>query len=317
MDGRGQLVAVLPAFEEAVYTLDTSATGTLADYPPAEPMQSVHDALVLGIRDYVRKCGFSQAVVGLSGGVDSAVTCCLATTALGPASVLGVSMPSAFSSVGSVEDSRTLAANLGIELKTIPITPMFDSYLANMTEFLDADAMGVTEENLQARIRGNILMALSNRFGYLVLSTGNKSELAVGYCTLYGDMSGGLSVLSDVPKMVVYRLAEYVNRERQIIPQAIIDKPPSAELKPDQMDQDTLPPYPVLDEIIQLYVEEQYSARQIVAEGFEPATVEWVVKAIDRNEYKRRQAAPGLKVTTKAFGVGRRMPIAAKCDVSC
>jgi NAD+ synthase (glutamine-hydrolysing) len=211
-----------------------------------------------------------------------------------------------------VEDSQQLARNLGIEFRVIPIAAIYQSYLDTLQEHFAGRPPNEAEENIQARIRGNILMALSNKFGYLVLSTGNKSELAVGYCTLYGDMSGGLAVISDVPKTMVYELARYINREREVIPSACITKPPSAELKPNQVDQDTLPPYPVLDQILHYYIEEGYSVAEIVARGFDPQTVRWVARAVDRNEYKRKQAAPGLKVTTKAFGVGRRMPIVAR-----
>ena len=260
----------------------------------------------------MRKCGFSKAVVGLSGGIDSAVTCALAAAALGGDNVLGVSMPSPYSSQGSVEDSRQLARNLGIEFRVIPISDLYEAYLATLEPAFAATEPNVAEENIQARIRGNILMALSNKFGYLVLSTGNKSELAVGYCTLYGDMSGGLAVISDLPKMMVYDLAHYMNREREIIPVACIEKPPSAELKPDQVDQDTLPPYPVLDDILHHYVEEARSVPEIIGLGLDEDIVRWVARTVDRNEFKRRQAAPGLRVTTKAFGVGRRMPIAAR-----
>jgi len=214
--------------------------------------------------------------------------------------------------MGSIEDSRQLARNLGIEFRVIPISGIYQAYLDTLKEHFAGRPPNEAEENIQARIRGNILMAMSNKFGYLVLSTGNKSELAVGYCTLYGDMSGGLAVISDVPKTMIYELARYINREIEVIPCASITKPPSAELKPNQVDQDTLPPYPVLDQILHHYVEEGHSVQEIVARGFDPDIVKWVARAVDRNEYKRKQAAPGLKVTTKAFGVGRRMPIAAR-----
>jgi NAD+ synthase (glutamine-hydrolysing) len=276
--------------------------------------QSVYQALTLGIRDYLKKCGFTGAVIGLSGGIDSALTCCLAVDALGRENVLGISMPSPYSSTGSVEDSRKLAENLGIRFQVVPISDIFSAYLATLGGYFEGKTADVTEENIQARIRGNILMAFSNKFGYIALSTGNKSELAVGYCTLYGDMSGGLSVISDVPKTMVYALSEFVNRETEIIPRAIIEKAPSAELKPDQKDQDSLPPYPVLDQILHYYIEDGYSAEQIIAEGFDGDIVKWVIRTVERNEYKRRQAAPGLKVTSKAFGAGRRMPIAKKLE---
>lgn len=308
----GALVAACPAFQECVMTFDTTDNPLPGDYKPADAISSVYEALTLGLKDYLAKCGFNKAVIGLSGGIDSAVTCCLAKEALGAANVLGISMPSVYSSTGSIEDSKRLAANLGVDFKIIPISNIFDAYLDMLKTQMPGQESDETEENIQARIRGNILMAFSNKYGYLVLSTGNKSELAVGYCTLYGDMSGGLGVISDVPKTMVYKLAEHINRETQVIPQEIIDKAPSAELRPGQTDQDTLPPYPVLDEILNLYIEGGESAESIVGKGFNGKTVEWVINAVDRNEYKRNQAAPGLKVTAKAFGVGRRMPIAAK-----
>jgi NAD+ synthase (glutamine-hydrolysing) len=312
VDKNGEAIAVFPAWIEKMETIDTKGSRVPGLYKPQDRIESVHDALILGIQDYMRKCGFSKAVVGLSGGIDSALVCCLAKEALGGKNVLGISMPSPFSSKGSVEDSKKLAERIGIEFKTIPISSIYDSYLKILEEYFRGKEFDVTEENVQARIRGNILMAFSNKFGYLVLSTGNKSELAVGYCTLYGDMSGGLSVLSDVPKTIVYDLANYINRESEIIPKQIIKKAPSAELKPDQVDQDTLPPYPILDKILHQYIEEESSPEEIIGMGFDPETVKWVIRTVERNEYKRSQAAPGLKVTSKAFGVGRRMPIAAK-----
>ncbi len=313
-DAQGQPLAVLPSFAESVTTVDL-ATARPVPYAPQPEIASVHDALVLGVRDYLRKCGFSRAIIGLSGGIDSAVTACLATAALGPDNVRALAMPSQYSSTGSVSDAEALARNLGIELEIVPIRPIFEAYLATLQELFAGTPAGLAEENVQARIRGNLLMAMSNKYGSLVITTGNKSELAVGYCTLYGDMSGGLAAISDVPKMMVYELARYINREREIIPLASITKPPSAELKPDQRDQDTLPPYEILDQIIELYVEEDCCAADIVAQGFEEEVVRWVLRTIDRNEYKRRQAAPGLKVTSKAFGVGRRMPVAAKIEL--
>jgi len=316
-DRAGEPSAVGAAFREDVRTVDTNGPGAPGLFVPPGRIASVHDALVLGLRDYMRKCGFAKAVVGLSGGLDSAVTCALAAAAVGPENVLGVTMPSPFSSRGSIEDSLKLAAALGVACVEIPITPIYESYLHTLRGHFGGRAPDETEENIQARIRGNILMAFSNKFGYLVLSTGNKSEIAVGYCTLYGDMSGGLAVLSDVPKTMVYELAAHINRRREMIPRATIEKPPSAELKPNQVDQDTLPPYPVLDRILALYVEELRSVEEIVAMGlgFAAETVRWVAAMVDRNEYKRKQAALGLKVTTKAFGVGRRMPIAAKINL--
>ena len=312
VNGRGEPIAVLHPFTEQIATVDTASTEPLGPYTPQEEIASVHDALVLGLKDYVRKVGFSRVVIGLSGGIDSAVTCALAVAALGRENVLGVSMPSQYSSQGSRDDAERLARNLGIDYKVIPIAGVHHAYLEVLEPHFEGRAPDVTEENIQARIRGNYLMALSNKLGHMVLSTGNKSELAVGYCTLYGDMSGGLAVISDVPKTMVYELAHYMNREREIIPPASITKPPSAELRPNQTDQDTLPPYPVLDAILHQYIEELRSVDEIVAQGFEPETVRWVVRAVDRNEYKRKQAAPGIRVTSKAFGVGRRMPIAAR-----
>ena len=311
-DRLGRPQRLLPAFREAVEFVETRSEGS-----PDEPrrrgrIELVHDALVLGVRDYVRKCGFASAVIGLSGGIDSAVTACIAVAALGKENVLGVTMPSEFSSTGSVEDSRALAASLGIGLRVVSIGPAYAEYLRMLAPEFAGRKPDVTEENIQARIRGNILMAFSNKFGSLVLSTGNKSELAVGYCTLYGDMSGGMCVLSDVPKTMVYELARYINRERDIVPAATITKPPSAELRPNQTDQDTLPPYDVLDAIIERYIDDGRSAGEIIEAGFAAETVNWVIRTINRNEYKRRQAATGIKVTGKAFGIGWRMPLAAR-----
>ncbi|GAF26279.1 NAD synthase [Moorella thermoacetica Y72] len=275
----------------------------------SEDISYVYRALVLGIADYLHKTGFRKALVGLSGGIDSSVTAALAAAAMGPENVLGVAMPSRYSSPGSRSDARKLAANLGIAFREIPIEGMFKAYLEAMNG--GGPPRGdLAEENVQARIRGNILMFISNREGYLTLTTGNKSEMAVGYCTLYGDMSGGLAVLADVPKVMVYDLARYINRDREIIPADVLVKPPSAELKPGQVDQDSLPPYEVLDAILQAYIEEEKSAEEIAARGFDLDLVREIIRKVDRAEYKRRQAAPGLRVTSKAFGMGRRMPIA-------
>lgn len=315
LDRAGDAIAVLPGFKEAVVTVDLAQPGAPGLYVPAAPIATVHEALVLGLGDYLRKCGFSKAVVGLSGGVDSAVTCCLAQQALGRENVLGVLMPSPYTSRPSIDDSLILAGNLGVATKLIPITPIYQSYRQALQKPLELGEIEVTLENIQARIRGNILMAISNKYGHMVLSTGNKSELAVGYCTLYGDMSGGLCVLADVPKTMVFELANYLNRDREIIPGQIIRKAPSAELRPDQKDQDTLPPYDILDKIMNYYLTEGYAYGDIVKQGFDPETVRWVIRSIDRNEYKRRQAAPGLKITSKAFGMGRRIPIAAKFEL--
>jgi NAD+ synthase (glutamine-hydrolysing) len=312
LDERGEPVRALPAFTEAVQTVDLDRPEGPQVFQPREKIGSVHDALILGVRDYFRKCGFSRAVVGLSGGIDSAVTCYLARQAVGPENVLGVIMPSLYSSRGSIVDSEALARNLGIQTVTIPITPIYQAYLDSLKDHFPVADLDVSLENIQARIRGNILMAFSNKYGYLVLSTGNKSELAVGYCTLYGDMSGGLAVISDVPKTMIYELARHINRQGEIIPAEILTKAPSAELRPDQKDQDTLPPYEILDQVLEYYINEGLALPDIVDRGFEPDVVRWILQAVDRNEYKRRQAAPGLKVTSKAFGSGRRMPIAAR-----
>jgi NAD+ synthase (glutamine-hydrolysing) len=314
VDRTGEAIAVLPPFTEHVATVDLTEAGSPGLFAPQEEIESVYQALVLGVRDYMRKCGFRTAILGLSGGIDSAVTCCLAVAAVGAANVMTVSMPGPYSSTGSVEDSRILARNLRVPFEVVPISPVYEAYLKTLEDQFGGRRRDLAEENIQARIRGNILMALSNKFGHLLLSTGNKSELAVGYCTLYGDMSGGLSVIADVPKTMVYELASYINRTGPLIPQEIFDKAPSAELRENQTDQDTLPPYEVLDQIIHCYLDEGYSMRKILELGFDPETVRWVIRAVDRNEYKRRQAAPGLKVTSKAFGMGRRMPIAARFE---
>jgi len=274
--------------------------------------EAAYRALELGLGDYARKCGFRTVVLGLSGGIDSAVTACLAASALGPANVVGVAMPSRYSSPGSVTDASDLANNLGIRFQVIPIDPMFQGYLDALAPSFAGRDPDLTEENLQARIRGATLMALSNKYGHLLLSTGNKSELAVGFCTLYGDMCGGLAILNDVPKTLVYRLAAFINRQRELIPAASISKPPSAELRPNQVDADSIPPYDVLDPIVEAYVERSLDVDAICALGFDGAVVRDVIRRIDLNEYKRRQAPPGIKISSKAFGVGRRFPIAAK-----
>lgn len=312
VDGAGRARCVFPSFEEAVITVDTKDDGPAADYELEDEMTTIHKALVLGTRDYVRKCGFSRVVIGLSGGIDSAVTAAVAASALGEKNVLGVAMPSPFTSAESREDAETLARSLGIDFETVPIADLMHAYDRALAAVFKGMEKDVTEENIQARIRGNILMAYSNKFGYLPLSTGNKSELAVGYCTLYGDMSGGLAVISDVPKTQVFELARYINRRGAVIPQRIILKTPSAELKPGQTDQDTLPPYDILDGILERHIDHLQSAEEIAAAGYDRRTVDWVADAVRRNEHKRKQAAPGIKVTSKAFGFGRRMPIAAK-----
>lgn len=310
---RGKLVSIFPSFKEFVKTIDTSKLEQTMDYIPEEEIATIHNSLVLGIKDYFKKCGFKKAIIGLSGGIDSSVTCCLAVKALSKENVLGVSMPSLYSSKASVEDAKKLAKNLGIKLEIISITPIYKIFLDSLKNYL-GKKISVVEENIQARIRGNILMALSNKFNALVLSTGDKSELAIGYCTLYGDMSGGLSVISDIPKTKVYKLANFINREKKIIPKEILRKLPSPELRPKQLTENDLIPFKILDPIMELYIEEKISAKEIIKKGFNSRDVKWVIQKIDKNEFKRRQSAPGLKVTSKAFGMGRRMPIAAKYD---
>jgi NAD+ synthetase len=310
-NAEGGLVARAKSFEEDFVVVDTSGSPFLQ--PTVVPdEENIYKALVLGLRDYMRKCGFKSAVLGLSGGIDSALVACLAVEALGAKNVRGVSLPSRYSSQGSLEDARLLAARLGIAYDVIPIEPPFASVRQQLQPVFSGLPEDTTEENVQARLRGVILMALSNKFGSLVLTTGNKSELAVGYCTLYGDMCGGLAVISDVPKTMVYRLARWINRDHELIPISSLTKPPSAELRPNQTDQDTLPPYDILDAILEHSVVEAKSLPEIVALGFSEADVRRVVHLIELNEYKRRQAAPGLKVTSKAFGVGRRIPIAQR-----
>ena len=296
-------------FEEDFYVIDTEdiSTGKESNHLK-EDISFVHKALISGIRDYLAKTGFSRALVALSGGIDSSVVACLAVSALGAENVLGVGMPSRYSSKESLIDAEILAKNLDIEFRVIPIEKVFSTFLESLNP-RGYPVMDIAEENLQARIRGNIIMFISNREGYLVLSTGNKSELAMGYCTLYGDMSGGLSVIGDVPKTMVYELARFINSEEEIIPNRILLKPPSAELRPDQKDEDSLPPYSILDPIIKAYVEDNLSVDSMVSMGFDRNLVIDVVRRIDSAEYKRRQSAPILKVTTKAFGTGRRMPI--------
>jgi NAD+ synthase (glutamine-hydrolysing) len=319
VNASGKLIAQLPAFRQHEEVVDIDSTAAFEFQEEPTPKQ-LFNALSLGLCDYLRKCGFKSAVLGLSGGVDSAVVAAIAADALGPENVVGVSMPSQYSSRGSIEDAKKLADNLGIKLLHIPIAETFAVFKSQFKEIFSGRPENETEENIQPRLRAMTLMALSNKFGHLVLSTGNKSELAVGYCTIYGDMAGGLAVISDVPKTMIYELARWINsdyasqagREKEIIPRSTIDKPPSAELKPNQKDQDTLPPYEILDEILRLYVEENLSARDVIAHGFDEKTVRWVQRRVDLNEYKREQAAPGLKVTSRAFGLGRRMPIAQK-----
>ena len=309
----GTLVARAKSFEEDLVVFDTS--GAMADIQeaPASEIEAVYKALLMGTHDYMRKCGFKEAIVGLSGGIDSSVVATLAADALGAENVHAIAMPGPYSSPGSLRDAEELAKRLGVDFRVVPISPIYDGYLQTLKESFKGRASDVTEENIQARIRGNILMAFSNKLGAMVLSTGNKSELAVGYCTLYGDMAGGLSVIADVPKTMVYALARFINREKERIPQACLEKPPSAELKANQTDQDTLPPYDTLDIILKSIIEERLSAREIAAKyKIELPLVEDVTRRVTRAEYKRQQAAPALKVTAKAFGMGRRYPIAQK-----
>ena len=316
LDATGTVVAQAKSFEEDLIFFNPEAMqGDVHEQIEGEEA-SVYAALVLGTRDYVRKCGFRQVIIGLSGGIDSALTAAIAVDAVGKENVIGVGMPGPYSSTGSVEDARKLATNLGIRFELLCITQPFESFRTVLAKPFSGMKEDTTEENIQARIRGTLLMALSNKFGALVLSTGNKSELGVGYCTLYGDMAGGLAVISDVPKTLVYRLARYVNSRREVIPQPTLEKPPSAELRPDQKDSDSLPPYEILDAILEDYVEDSHSAEKISSgRGFEIGLVRRVIRLVERSEYKRQQAAPGIKISAKAFGYGRRYPIAAKSDV--
>ena len=319
VNSAGNLIAQLGAFHEDEAVVDTDSTAAI-EFREGKTPEVLFAALSLGVRDYFRKCNFHSAVVGLSGGVDSAVTAVIAVDALGAENVTGVSMPSPYSSRGSIDDARALARNLGIKFLEIPISDAFTVFKSQFKEIFKGLPENETEENMQPRLRAMTLMALSNKFGHLLLTTGNKSELAVGYCTIYGDMAGGLAVISDVPKTMVYELASWINsnyssrsgHQGDLIPKSTIDKPPSAELKPNQKDQDTLPPYEILDQILHLYVEENLSARDIIAHGFDEKTVRWLQRRVDLNEYKREQAAPGLKVTSRAFGLGRKMPIAQR-----
>jgi len=316
LDATGRVIAQGKSFEEDIVYFDSDRlTGDLHEQVEGEE-DSGYAALVLGTRDYVSKCGFRKVIVGLSGGIDSALTAVIAADAMGPENVIGVGMPGPYSSQGSIDDARALAQNLGIRFEILPIADIYHTYRKVLQPVFAGYKEDETEENIQSRARGTMLMALSNKLGAIVLSTGNKSELGVGYCTLYGDMVGGLAVISDVPKTMVYRLSHYVNSRRAVIPQASLDKPPSAELRPDQKDSDTLPPYDVLDAILEDYIEDLHTAEQIAAErGFDVNLVRRIVRMVERAEYKRQQAAPGLKISPKAFGYGRRFPIAAKSGV--
>jgi NAD+ synthase/NAD+ synthase (glutamine-hydrolysing) len=315
LNREGKVIARGKSFEEDLIYFDSATLeGEIHEQIEGEEA-SAFSALVLGTRDYVRKCGFKQVVIALSGGIDSALTAAIATEAVGPENVVGVGMPGPYSSPGSIDDARQLAANLGIRFELLPIGDICNRYRETLKGIFAGLKDDVTEENLQARARGTLMMALSNKFNAIVLSTGNKSELAVGYCTLYGDMVGGLAVISDVPKTLVYRISHYVNSRRRLIPQSTLEKPPSAELRPNQKDSDSLPPYEVLDAILEDYVEESHSADQIANErGFDVEIVTRVTRMIDGAEYKRQQAAPGIKISAKAFGYGRRLPIAAKSE---
>jgi NAD+ synthase (glutamine-hydrolysing) len=313
----GKVVAQAASFAEALVVIDTDETGAAVGQSHArDDVAAMWDALVLGTRDYVRKCGFTKVMVGLSGGIDSALVTAIAVEALGAENVLGVGMPSEYSSLGSIEDARKLAKNLGVRFELLPIHDVFAQYQAVLEPLFAGTPFGLAEENLQSRIRGGLLMALSNKFGSLVLTTGNKSEMSVGYCTLYGDMVGALAVIGDVMKTRVYALSRYANREREVIPRATLEKPPSAELRPGQRDTDSLPPYDVLDPILEAYVERYCSAEQIAEDqGVDVSLVRQVLHLVERSEYKRQQAAPVLKVTQKSFGMGRRFPIAVKVQV--
>jgi NAD+ synthase (glutamine-hydrolysing) len=313
IDSQGRLMARGKGFAEDVVVLDLAAPGGRIEEDDFSPESEIWRALVLGTGDYVRKCGYSSVLLGLSGGIDSSLTAAIAAEALGPENVLGVLIPSPFSSRGSIEDATAVAENLGIRTLSIPISELMKSFDSSLAEAFAGREKDVTEENIQSRIRGNILMALSNKYGSILLTTGNKSELAVGYCTIYGDMSGGLAVISDLPKTMVYRAARWLNSARgQIIPEAVLSKAPSAELAPGQTDQDSLPPYEILDAILEKHIEGHQSAEEIVAQGFDPQTVFHVLKMVKAAEFKRRQAPPGIKVTDRAFGSGWRMPIARR-----
>lgn len=315
-DREGKVIAQGKSFEEDLVLFDSDTlVGEMHEQIEGDD-PSVYAALVLGTRDYVRKCGFKQVIIGLSGGIDSALTAVIAADAVGPENVIGVGMPGPYSSDGSISDARELAKNLGIRFEILKISNIFEEYKSTLRDAFKGYPEDVTEENIQSRIRGSLLMSLSNKFGALVLSTGNKSEMGVGYCTLYGDMAGGLAVINDVPKTLVYRLSQYANSRKAVIPKATMEKPPSAELRANQKDTDSLPAYEVLDAILEDYVEDSRSAEEISrSHGFDLTLVKDVIRMVERNEYKRQQAAPGIKISPKAFGYGRRFPIAAKTDI--
>ncbi len=308
VDAGGKVTAQLGGFVDECRVVDVFASGETEDIRTGDAEQ-LYDALVLGLRDYVHKCGFSSVCLGLSGGIDSALTAVIAADALGAENVHGLTMPSPYSSRGSVEDSFALAKNLGIRCEEVSISDAFASVKRAMSPVFERQGEDVTEENMQARLRGLFLMSLSNKDNHLLLTTGNKSELAVGYCTIYGDMCGGLAVISDLPKTKVFEVSKWVNRDAERIPWNTITKPPSAELRPDQKDQDSLPEYDILDAILELYVEQHLGAEEITARGFDETMVRWIQRRVDLNEWKRQQAAPGIRITSKAFGMGRRMPI--------
>ncbi|MFZ0319413.1 MAG: NAD+ synthase [Candidatus Sulfotelmatobacter sp.] len=316
LNAEGTIIAQGRSFEEDLICFDSNdLTGDVHEQIGGEE-GSVYSALVLGTRDYIQKCGFRKAIIGLSGGIDSALTAVIAVDAVGAENVIGVGMPGPYSSPGSIADARVLAQNLGIRFEILSIDCAVEAYRKTLQDVFAGQKEDVTEENIQSRARGTLLMALSNKFGAIVLSTGNKSELGVGYCTLYGDMVGGLAVISDVPKTLVYRLSHYVNSRREVIPRDTLEKPPSAELRPDQKDSDSLPAYEILDAVLEDYVEDAHSIEQISTDrGFDVEVVRRVVRMVDRAEYKRQQAAPGIKISPKAFGYGRRFPIAAKNEV--
>jgi len=312
-NARGELATRARSFAEDLVIFDTDDGSGELRPPPTSETEEIYQALCLGARDYVHKCGFKRVLVGLSGGIDSSLVATIAADSLGPENVLGVGMPGPYSSPGSIQDAESLAKNLGIEFRLIRITSVYESYLEMLDPAFQGLERDVTEENVQARIRGNVLMALSNKFGSLLLTTGNKSELGVGYCTLYGDMAGGLAVIADVPKTTVYKLAQYVNRSAERIPAACLTKPPSAELRANQTDQDSLPPYEVLDAILKSYIEDNLGVDEIARlHHLDRELVRENVRRINAAEYKRQQAPPTLKVTAKAFGMGRRLPIAQK-----